>query len=324
MKNENDLEKNNRILVLIDGSYFMYYTIFGAVNTYQTKCKLEANMLIKSPEETDQTNLPDLLVSSEFKKYLKRSIVNRCEVVNWILKENFQDQLDMADAIDIIFALDDTASKSFRKQIFPEYKAQRKLTKKSYDIFKIKNYIVDVIFPELNISNKFNYNLAFVDGAEGDDVIACTLNNHQEYMLRVLFASDKDFQQLENVHQYDLRGSEVKTKISYKKEEIVLSPKEALLLKILTGDSSDNIPAIASRMGNVSAYKLINDKEKLKLTLIENQDAAKQFATNKKIIDFNLIPEELKNKINDKISIILNNIRKNDNLNVNNIELMEL
>lgn len=323
MKNENDLEKNNRILVMIDGSYFMYYTIFGAVNTYSKMCKLESSILIKSPEETDQSNLPNLLVSSEFVKYLKQSVINRCEVIDWILKENFQDQLDVADGIDILFAMDDYASRSFRKSIFPEYKAQRKLTKKSYDISKIKEYIVDVLFTELDISNKYHYKKIFIDGAEGDDIIACTLKSNNNYMLRVLFASDRDFQQLEGIHQYDLRGTEVKTKITINKQEVILTPKEALMIKILTGDVSDNIPSIANRIGNISAYKLIHNKESLKNMLMENQDVAKQFMINKKIIDFNQIPDELCNKINDNVSIILND-NKNNNLNVNSIKLMEL
>lgn len=314
----------NSILTVIDGSYFLYYVIFGAVRKYEELYRLEAKTMIKSAEETDQSNLPDLLVSDAFRSVLKKNLIERCETVDWILKQNFQDEIDLAEHIDILFVQDDSASKSFRKSIFPEYKAQRKLVKKSYDLFKIKQYIMDVLFPELNIVKQFNYHTVFVNGAEGDDIVACTMKNFNDYMLKVLIASDHDFQQIEGIHQFDLRGSEIKTKIKIKKEDVFLNPNEALLLKILTGDGSDNIPSICERMGNVTAYKYIQNKDQLKQLLIENQDAAKQFKVNKSIIDFNQIPNDLSKHIIEEVGKILSNIDNENKEDDINIPLMDL
>ena len=60
--------------------------------------------------------------------------MKRLETIEWIAKENFQDELDMVSGIDIIFALDDRVSYSFRKKLYPEYKAQRALVKRSYQL----------------------------------------------------------------------------------------------------------------------------------------------------------------------------------------------
>lgn len=290
----------NKILVLIDYSYFQYYTIFSAVNRFMKVAKLEAKSLIKPPEETDQSNLPNLLVSDAFKKELKKAFISKCELIDYIIGKNFLDEIHDADDVEVIAVQDDYLSKSFRKKIFPEYKSQRKLIKKSYNISAIQEYVQNIIIPDLKKSGKLNYKLLKVDNAEGDDVIACILKNFNDFKLRVLIASDHDFLQLTNVRQFDLTGKEIKSVIKIKNEEIEVDSKISLLMKIICGDKSDNIPAVAERIGKVKAYKLANSTEDLKKLLVENQDAAKQFLLNKKIIDFNEIPKELTEKILEK------------------------
>ena len=287
-----------KILVLIDYSYFQYYTIFSAFNKWSKNSKSEAEIMVKSADETDQSNLPDLLVSDSFKRELKRAFIKRCEMVNVILSRNFENDLDIADDIEIIAVQDDSLNRSFRKELFPEYKAQRALTKKAYDVKAIKKYIENILLPDLEKSGNFNYKILKVTGAEGDDVIATVLKHcAKDYYLKILIASDHDFLQLPDVKQFDLMGREVKAVLKTKKEEIELDSKMVLLTKIIQGDLADNIPAIAEKIGKVKAYKLANNAEQLRTLLIENQDAAKQFALNKKIIDFNEIPESLTQEI---------------------------
>ena len=287
-----------KILVLIDYSYFQYYVIFSAFNKWMKVNKAEADTMIKSADETDQSNLPNLLVSDTFKRELKRTFVKRCEALDFILRNNFENDMDIADDIDIIAVQDDSLSNSFRKELFPEYKAQRKLIKKSYDVRAIKKYIEEILLPDLEKSGSFIYKILKVPGAEGDDVIATILKKcSDDYYLKILIASDHDFLQITDVKQFDLTGREVKAILKTKKEEIELDSKMVLLTKIIQGDQADNIPSIGEKIGKVKAYKLAKDPEQLRSLLIENQDAAKQFALNKKIIDFNEIPECLSNLI---------------------------
>ena len=288
----------NKILVVCDQSYFEYYVLFGAVNKFMKRKPDEAKMLIKAPEDTDQSNLPDLLVSSTFRKILKEMTMKRCEVLDWVLKQNFQDEFDMADQVDIVFAQDDRVSKSFRKDIYPEYKLQRAFAPKSFKTQPIKEYINNVIFKDLDVEEKYGYRFVKVDGAEGDDVIATIMKSLDGYMLKILFASDKDFLQIDSIKQFDLSGKEVLRKWG----DEVLSAHDFLMMKILLGDVSDNIPKVFDKVGPKKALKLIHDNAALKAKLKENQASAKQFKMNKQLICFSEIPKELKDKILEKVN----------------------
>ena len=289
---------NNKILVCVDASYAEYYILFGAVSKFMKRKPDEAKLLIKPPEETDQNNLPDLLVSSTFRKILKEMTMKRCEVLDWVLKQNFQDEFDVADQVDIIFAQDDKVSKSFRKDIYPEYKLQRAFAPKSFKIQPIKEYINNIIFKDLDVEERYGYRFVKVDGAEGDDVIATIMQSLDGYMLKVLFASDKDFLQIDGIKQFDLSGKEVVRKWGDEK----LSAHDFMMMKLLLGDVSDNIPKVFDKVGPKKALKLIHDNDALKAKLKKNQASAKRFKMNKKLICFSEIPKELKDKILEKVN----------------------
>lgn len=311
------MDKSNKILVVIDGSYFMYFTCFSAISEFQKKDPINAKIWIKDAEEVDQNNLPDLISCESFRRILKKAAMRKCEVLDYYLKGHFQDQIDTADSIDFVFAMDDFVKNNFRKQIYPEYKAQRKLAKKSFDMFKVQNYLMNVIFKELEVEEKYGYHFIKVEGAEGDDVVATIFKNiGKDYMLNVLFASDRDFIQLENVHQINLFGKEVECIVADEK----VTPQEYLLTKILLGDGADNISQVFAKVGPKRALKLIRDKETLKTKLKEDQDAAKQFKLNKELISFDMIPKELNDRILEKVNIEL---YKNEILNEEKIDLRD-
>lgn len=132
---------------------------------------------------------------------MKSHVMKRLETMDYIAKQNFQNELDAADKIDIIFAMDDRLKNNFRLSLYPTYKGQRKLMKRSYDVYAIKDHVINVIFKELDIENKYGYHLVQVEGAEGDDVIAVTLMNFKDrYRTVLLISSDHDYLQLDGVH----------------------------------------------------------------------------------------------------------------------------
>lgn len=296
------MNDKNRVLVVVDCSYWMYYTAFGAVSEFQKKDPYEARLWIKNAEEVDQNNLPDLTNCESFKRILKKFVMRRCETIDWQLRGHFQNEIDCADSIDIVFAQDDYVKNSFRKELYPEYKAQRKLAKKSFNMFKIQQYILNVIFKELEVEEKYGYHFVRVEGAEGDDVIATIFKKFgKDYFLNVLFASDHDFVQLENVHQINLFGKTVECKLANES----VTPSEYLLGKILIGDGSDNIKQVFDNVGEKRALKMIRDRSLLKERLSKDQNAAKQYELNKKLISFDEIPEELTKKIVEAVSVHL-------------------
>jgi len=190
-----DLYKMNdkKFLIVVDGSYFVYTALFGATRFFIENYPDEAACWIKPVEECDQANLPDLVNCDTYKKILKKFVMKRLESVDEIAKSNFPAKIDECDRIDVVFALDDNLKHSFRKTLYPEYKAQRILVKRQYKLSTIKDYILNVVFKDIDIESMHGYNIVKVEGAEGDDVIAMALTKLDGYVGKMLIASDHDF-----------------------------------------------------------------------------------------------------------------------------------
>ena len=298
-----------KFLVVIDGSYFEYVNLFASVKTFTEKYPEDASYWIKPADECDQKNLPNILNCDTYKKCLKQQVMWKLESVEDVVKSNFQAEVDECDEIDIVFAMDDKLSHSFRKTLYPEYKAHRALVKRQFQLQPIKDYIVDVIFKELDVEHEHGYHLVKVEGAEGDDVIATTIMRLKDnYVGMVLIASDHDFLQIDGLREFDLFGKEAKRDLGGE----IVSAKDYLVGKILMGDRSDNIQQVFLRCGPKTALKWTKDKDALKKTLKEDHSLAARYLLNKKMIDFNNIPQELSDKILESVNAAL---YKNTRLN---------
>lgn len=303
------MEASNKFLIIVDGAYFSYFTLFGAVSEFQKRFPDEASIWLKPIDECDQSNLPDLLNCANFKKILKEYVMKRLETVDEIAKQNFQQEIDLADRIDILFTMEDKLSNSFRLQLYPQYKQQRAAAKKQFKVSPARDYIVNVLFKELDVEGNYGYKIVKVDGAEGDDIIATALLKlKDQYANMMLIASDRDFLQIDGIKEFDLYGKELKCMLG--DEEV--SADDFLLGKILMGDKSDNIKQVIFRCGPKTALKWTKDKAALKQFLKENQSYFDRYQLNEKMISFKKIPEELSNKILEKLNETL---YKNDVLN---------
>ena len=285
--------ESNNLLIVVDGSYWLLYCIFGAFSNFLKNSPDGARF--SSPEEVDQENLPDVLTSDDFRKELHTYVAKRIETVEWVLKQNVQKELDLADKIDVLFVLDDSVNNSFRKKLYPAYKSQRKLIKRAYDVQKVKDYTIDVLFKEYKLEEDRNWRIVKVDGAEGDDVIAVAVKRLEGYAAKVIIASDRDFLQLDGVRQFDMTGKEILPVVKDTGEEV--SRTDYLLHKIIMGDKSDFIPSCFERYGEKKTWKLVKDRELLSKMLKENQNATKQFILNRQLIDMTKIPDDLADRI---------------------------
>ena len=70
------------------------------------------------------------------------------------------------------------------------------------------------------------------------------------------------------------------------------NPKKDLFCKIVMGDKSDNIPPILNKCGPKTAEKCYDNPEYFEECLKKN-NAQSNFERNKKLVDFNEIPQEL-------------------------------
>jgi len=286
-----------------------YTCLFGAARDFTENYADEAALWVKPAEETDQDNLPNLLNCDLYKKLLKKFVMRRLESIDSIARENFQNELDEADVIDIVFAMDDKLVHSFRKDMYPEYKAQRALVKRQFQLQPIKDYIVDVIFKELDVQEQYGYKIVKVEGAEGDDVIATTLLKlKDDYIGMMLIASDRDFLQIDGLREFDLFGKEAVRDLGGE----IVSARDYLLGKILMGDRSDNIKQVFTRCGPKTALRWTKDRESLKRVLKEDQSLAARYLLNKKMISFEHIPQDLSDKI---LKAVNESLHKNPVLN---------
>jgi len=244
--------------IFIDGSYFVFYRYFSLIRWWKTS----------KQEELENYSENEIFVE-KFKKIFKENI------------ENLSKKLNIKNSdIRIIIGKDCIKENIWRKQLFKEYKENRK---KNQDI----KFFMKLAYDELFI----NYNIISHPFLEADDCIALyvknKLNNENEIYI---ITSDKDYLQLsrENLYIYNLAFKELtKEKSSFQ------NPEKDLFCKIVMGDISDNISSVFSKCGIKTAEKYFNDKTFFENKL-KNENAYDKFYLNQKLIDFNFIPEDIK------------------------------
>lgn len=301
----------NRVLIAIDVSNIEYASIYSAVKYWRKNHRAESDGVFQPIYLQDQSNLPNLLNYESFRRELREAVQRKLSYIMWMAKNHHQNEIDTADDVDVIMTEDDRLANNFRRKAYPEYKAHRKLVKQMYDIFAIKDFIRNVIFPELEIEKKYGYKMIRVEDCESDDIIAILMRRFPDYMCRILFSSDRDFLQLENVYQYNMNGERIK-RVTFKdaliEEEV--SPNDYLLWKILNGDTSDNIKGVFPKYGPKKCYKLVKNKAKIKEMLKEDLSSVERFKLNKLLIDFDCIPKDVEEKIYNKIYEKLSEIKE--------------
>lgn len=316
------MSKYSKALAAIDGSYFLYFTIFAAAKRWQASSPWAH--VITEAEETDQDNLPNLTKYSDFCRILETTISRKITDIDNIITRVLEESDVQPDVIHKVFSLDSPLYNNWRKKIYPEYKAQRKVSPKQFDIGACMVYVENLLRTKFDLSS-LGYHLLKIDKAEGDDILATVLTSLEGYDKKILIASDKDFLQLEGVDQYDLFGTkkEILPKLR-EKTGASITPKEYLILKVLIGDGADNIPSVFKNVGETRALKLIKNGITLAKRLKENEEAAKQFKLNRKIIGFDHIPAELKESILDELTPLLDEDTKDQTFELFDEDLLQL
>ena len=194
-----------------------------------------------------------------------------------------------------MFALDGKLSDNFRKKAYPLYKAQRRAQKKRYDVFAIKDYIQNVIYEEIGVE-RAGCRIVGDKSCECDDIVAVIMEKYPDYMLRVLFSSDRDFLQLKDVEQYNCWGERVMRTVPGI-NNVVLSRSEFVLWKVIRGDVSDNIRNVFPKYGDKKSFDLVMDRGRLNTMLRKDLSATERFKLNAYLINFKKIPKSLKKRV---------------------------
>ena len=127
--------------------------------------------------------------------------------------------------------------KNWRKESFPEYKANRKKKRETdttdwTSLFEFLHQMID------DLRNYFPYKVIKVESAEADDIIA-VLTQEEMKNPTTIISSDKDFIQLqkyEGVQQWS----------PLTKDWVKGDPEASLWEKLVKGDAGDGVPNILS------------------------------------------------------------------------------
>lgn len=181
-------------------------------------------------------------------------------------------------------AFDGFKDKLWRKEIYAEYKSQRK-AQRDKSIIDFDKFFP--IFNETIDDLKYIFSTMYtikIDGCEADDIIAVLCKEKFADKQIIIVSTDGDMNQLlvnKNVSQFNpLKNSFVES----------INIKQKLLLKVITGDKSDNIPAIKAKVGIKTAEKIINEGLD---TYLLDADVKANYERNLKLIDFNYIPTNI-------------------------------
>jgi len=178
-----------------------------------------------------------------------------------------------ADHVAVVF---DTARKTFRNDIYGEYKAHRPPPP-------------DDLIPQFALVREaveaFNVASVEMDGYEADDLIATYAKQASAMGAQVTIVSiDKDLMQLvdDNISMMDTMKNRIITHDEVV-EKFGVGPDRVVDVQALAGDSSDNVPGVAG-IGPKTAAQLINEYGDLE-TLLERASEIKQTKRRERLIE---------------------------------------
>ena len=195
-----------------------------------------------------------------------------CNMLDKLVKEEKEKK-----GITNLLVVFDASGKTFRNDIYPDYKANR-------------SEAPEDLIPQFPVIRKATeaFNIPYVEliGYEADDLIASYSRAAQKENMKVtIVSSDKDLMQLvsDNVSMLDT----MKNKIVQKGEvyeKFGVYPEKVIDVQSLAGDSVDNIPGVPG-IGIKTAALLINEYGNLD-GLFKNAESIKQKKRRENIIEF--------------------------------------
>ena len=273
--NLNFKEMSNQTFIFIDGSYFCFYRYHSLLTWWKNAY----------PEELDV--LKDPYQNEKFVEKFKKTFVDTVQKIPKRLN------LDKTERPIIIVGKDCKRANIWRNELFPNYKGTR--ANGAEDGF-MGGPFFEMVYKDNMFIQGGARSILKHPKLEADDCIAITVKHLlQTYTTCNIYiiTSDKDYLQLaeERVHLYNLAFKKLT-----EQKSCTGSASCDLFCKIVTGDPSDNIPSVFPKCGPKTALKYFANRDLFETKLQESELFQKQYELNRKIIDFNYIPEDLVNE----------------------------
>ena len=260
----------NPTFIFVDGRYYNFYRYFALMQWWKNAY----------PEEP----LDDPFQNEKFVEKFKKTHVENLQGMTKKLK--------IAKTVTpiIIVGRDCKRENIWRNELFPQYKANR--ANGPEDGFMGGPFFKMAYDEQLFIKGGAKAILSHPK-LEADDCIALSVKNlvirYPQCHIYII-TSDRDYLQL-NAHNVDLYNLTYKNIAESKSS--TGNAEDDLEIKIIMGDNSDNIPSVFPKCGPKTALKCIENPEFFKKKLEENPEYKAQYELNKKLVNFNCIPDNL-------------------------------
>jgi len=251
----------NNIYIIIDTSYFIFYRYYALIGWWK----------LAKPE----TNLGKPFENSEFVDKFKKTFKEKLLEIPKKLK---------IKKYTMLAGLDCPRVKIWRHSLFDKYKENR-----VYD----DTFLGGPFFAlGINLLKEMNIPTLSHPKLEADDCNALTtkyiLAQNPETKV-VIIANDMDYLQLVSPR---VKIINLKYKNLTDSKKWSGNAEQDLFCKIVMGDKSDDIPPLFKKCGPKTALKYFEDKKAFEQQL-KRENAYERYEQNKKLVDFNEIPEDL-------------------------------
>jgi len=266
---ESEVSTMNPTFIFVDGSYYCFYRYFALLQWWK-------NAYPNDP-------LDDPYENEKFVEKFKKTFVDNLEQIPKKLKIHKEPSVKPI----LIVGKDCKREHIWRNDIFKDYKANR--ANGAEDGFMGGPFFKMAYEEELFQKGGAKAILKH-PRLEADDCIAISV----KYLLGkyptckiYIITSDRDYLQL-NAHNVDLYTLTYKNLAEGKTS--TGNAQDDLKIKILMGDTSDNIPSVFPKCGLKTAQKCIDDEEFFKKKMDNNPIYYEQYRLNEQLVSFDKIP----------------------------------
>ena len=265
---ETEISTMKPTFIFVDGSYYCFYRYFALQQWWK----------IAYPDEP----LEDPYKNEKFVEKFRKTFVDNLEQISKKLKIHKQPIKPI-----LIVGKDCKRQHIWRNDIFKDYKANR--SNGPEDGFMggpfFKMAYEDELFQKGGAKAILKH-----PRLEADDCIAISVKyllNKYPLCKIYIITSDKDYLQL-NAHNVDLYTLTYKNLADGKTS--TGNAYDDLKIKIIMGDTSDNIPSVFPKCGIKTAQKCIEDEEFFKKKMANNPEYYEQYRLNEQLVSFDKIP----------------------------------
>lgn len=257
-------------IILIDNSYYIFNRYFATVRWF------------KQRKEDFEIIHDKIIENKEFMiAFIKHFETDMKKIISKFktIKDN------------IIFCLDCQRCNIWRNSIYDKYKQSR---------IKKDNFNSDIFTIFEEYLNNNNYKTCKYDNLEADDIVYLIQKKIKDKTNIIIITNDNDYLQMysSNIKIFNMQFKDISLRINY-------NPNVELLLKIIIGDKSDNIPKIINGIRKDTALKIALMTDEDRINYLKSINAYDNYNLNKKLIDLNEIPINFINNFNEYYNIII-------------------